>query len=83
MKNIKKLNLRNKNMLNKMCIKKVFDIITTKETVKKKKPDPEVYSIIMNCFNVNPSECLIFEDSYTGVLAAKNAGIEVINIYDK
>ena len=28
-------------------------------------------------------ECLIIEDSYTGVLASKNAGIEVINIYDK
>ena len=25
----------------------------------------------------------MFEDSYTGVLASKNAGIEVINIYDK
>ncbi len=25
----------------------------------------------------------IFEDSYTGVLASNNAGIEVVNIYDK
>lgn len=73
----------NKKMLKEMNIKEAFDLITTKETVKKKKPDPEVYSIIMNYFFVKPSECLIFEDSYTGVLAAKNAGIEVVNIYDK
>jgi hypothetical protein len=37
----------------------------------------------MSHFNVKPEECLIFEDSYTGVLAANRAGIEVINVYDK
>ena len=73
----------NQKMLNEMNIKEVFDLITTKETVIKKKPDPEVYFKIMNHFGVNPSECLIFEDSYTGVLAANSAKIEVINIYDK
>lgn len=32
---------------------------------------------------VSPNECLIFEDSYTGVLAGKNANIEIVNVYDK
>ena len=73
----------NKKMLDEMNIEKVFDLITTKETVKNKKPDPDVYYIIMNYYNVEPCECLIFEDSYTGVLAANRAGIEVVNIYDK
>lgn len=52
------------------------------ETVTNKKPNPEVYLTIMNYFKVKPSECLIFEDSYAGVLAANRAGIEVVNIYD-
>lgn len=73
----------NQRMLNEMNVEEVFDLIITKETVIKKKPDPEVYFKIMEHFGVNPSECLIFEDSYTGVLAANGAGIEVINIYDK
>ena len=73
----------NKKMLDEMNIKEVFNLITTKETVKKKKPDPEVYFTIMNYFGVAPSDCLIFEDSYTGVMAANRAGIEVVNIYDK
>lgn len=73
----------NKKMLEEMNIEEVFDFITTKETVKNKKPDPEVYDIIMNYFKVDPSKCLVFEDSLTGVVAAKRANIEVVNVYDK
>lgn len=73
----------NQNMLAEMNIADTFDFITTKESVKNKKPDPEVYYTIMTHFNASPDECLIFEDSLTGVQAAKRAGIEVINLYDK
>lgn len=37
----------------------------------------------MQYYGASQNECLIFEDSYTGVVESKNAGIEVINIYDK
>ena len=70
-------------MLDEMNIKDTFDLIVTKEEVTKKKPDPEVYTLIANHFNVKKDECLIFEDSITGVMAAYRAGIEVVNIYDK
>lgn len=73
----------NKKMIDEMNIKDAFDLIITKEQVNNKKPDPEVYHIIMDYYKANPDECLIFEDSYTGVMAARNAGIEVVNIYDK
>ena len=73
----------NQKMLSEMNIQETFDLITTKETVKNKKPYPEVYLKIMEHFGVEPSECLIFEDSYAGTLAGKNAGIEVVSIYDK
>ena len=73
----------NKKMLDKMNIQTVFDLMITKEDVERKKPDPEIYNIIMAHYNAKPEECLIFEDSYTGVLASKNAGIEVVNVYDK
>ena len=59
------------------------EVVKTKEDVKNKKPHPEIYLKIMKHYNAIPEECLVFEDSYTGVLAGKNAGIEVINIYDK
>lgn len=74
---------RNKKMLEQMNIAEVFDLITRKEDVKNKKPHPEIYNKIMQYYNTTPNECLIFEDSYTGVLSSRNAGIEVVNIYDK
>jgi len=74
---------KNKRMLEQMNIADVFNLITRKEDVKNKKPNPEIYNKIMQYYNASPNECLIFEDSYTGVLASKNAGIEVVNIYDK
>lgn len=74
---------KNKRMLQQMNIAEVFDLITRKEDVKNKKPDPEIYNMIMQHYNAKPDECLIFEDSYTGVLASRSAGVEVVNIYDK
>ena len=74
---------KNNKMLEQMDISQVFDFITRKEDVHYKKPHPEIYSIIMKHYNARKNECLVFEDSFTGVLAGKNAGIEVVNIYDK
>ena len=73
----------NKKMLEEMNIKEEFDFITTKDHVKMKKPHPEVYLTIMHYYRALPEECLIFEDSLSGVTAANKAGIEVVNIYDK
>ena len=74
---------KNRKMLQQMNIEEVFDLITRKEDVQNKKPNPEIYNKIMQHYNARPEECLIFEDSYTGVLASNNAGIEVVNVYDK
>lgn len=74
---------KNKLMYERMNIEEVFDLTISKEDVNNKKPHPEIYLKIMDYYNAKTDECLIFEDSYTGVLSAKNAGIEVVNIYDK
>lgn len=74
---------RNQKMLSQMNIMEVFDFIIKKEDVVNKKPNPEIYNRICKHYNAPLNECLIFEDSYTGVLAGSNAGIEVVNIYDR
>ena len=74
----------NENMRNKCNLEKYFDYIVTKDDVKLKKPNPEVYNKIINKFKIeDSSKCLVVEDSLTGVMAAKNANLDVIVVYDK
>lgn len=72
-----------RKILKKVNIDETFSVILTKEDVVHKKPDPEIYNKILEMLNVNPEECLVVEDALIGVKSAKNAGIEVINMYDK
>ena len=74
---------KNEKMMKQLNLLSAFDLIITGDEVKRKKPDPEIYDTIMKNYDAKKDECLIFEDSYTGVLAGKNAGVEVVNVYDK
>ena len=74
----------NENIKNKCNIKDYFDFIVTKDDVNLKKPNPEVYNKIIEKFQIKDvSRCIVIEDSLTGVLAAKNAKLDVIVMYDK
>lgn len=57
-----------------------FDIVIGREDYKKRKPDPECYLTAAKKFNLTPQECLAFEDSISGCLAAKAAGMKVIAV---
>ena len=71
------------NALGHFNIEKYFDLIITGEDVKNGKPDPEVYNEALIKLNINSDEAIVFEDSIVGCLAAKNAGINYINISNK
>ncbi len=55
-----------------------FDFIIAGDMVSKKKPDPEIYLMALEKANLQPEECIVIEDSHTGVTAAKAAGIDVV-----
>ena len=59
-----------------------FDTIITFDDVKNPKPHPESFLRIISLYKVTPSSVLIFEDSISGVLAAKAAGAVVVAIDD-
>lgn len=61
-------------------VKDMFDIIVDAEQVQKGKPDPEVFLTCAGKFNVSPEDCLVFEDSFAGISAAINAGMDSIHI---
>jgi len=48
----------------------------------KGKPEPDMFIQSAQIINKNSSECLVFEDSESGILVAKRAGISKIIIVD-
>jgi HAD superfamily hydrolase (TIGR01509 family) len=57
-----------------------FDSIICGDEVKKGKPDPEMFNKTVDRFSLKKEECLIFEDSVEGVLAAVKSKVDVIGI---
>lgn len=74
---------KNKNILSKIDLSKIFSYTLTKEDVEMQKPDPEIFLKCANHFNLKPTECLVVEDSLVGVTAGKKAGMDVVCIYDE
>lgn len=67
-------------ILGKIDIRDQLGSILASEDVKKHKPDPEVYLSSAKNLGVLPENCLVFEDSFSGVSAALNAGMKVVGV---
>lgn len=50
--------------------------------VKNGKPAPDIYLEAARRLGMHPSECLVFEDAWTGAKAGKSAGCHVIAVPD-
>lgn len=55
-----------------------FAAILAGDVVSKKKPDPAIYNLALYRLGLEPSECVVVEDSRNGLLAAKAAGMHCI-----
>lgn len=73
----------NKKMNRVVNLQKAADAIVTFEEVTFKKPHPEAYLKVIEKLGAKPEECVVFEDSLPGVMAAKDAGLDVVAVYDK
>ncbi|MFC3880186.1 HAD family hydrolase [Algoriphagus namhaensis] len=67
-------------ILGQLGILQKFESLLAEEDVQKHKPDPEVYKESAQNLGVEPKDCLVFEDSFSGVMAAKNAGMKVVGV---
>lgn len=64
-------------------IRKLFDIVVSKDDVQATKPDPALFNCAFKKFNldIKPENVLVFEDAYAGVLAARRAGMNVVMLH--
>ena len=60
-----------------------FDCIVTACDVAKGKPAPDVYLEVARRLDVEPENCLVFEDVPMGILSGKNAGMQVCAVRDE
>jgi HAD superfamily hydrolase (TIGR01509 family) len=67
-------------VLNKLDLQDAFDVCQTSDNIDKGKPDPEIYLKTCMRLNLNPSDCVVLEDSENGVVAGKDAGCYVIAV---
>jgi HAD superfamily hydrolase (TIGR01509 family) len=67
-------------ILDRLGIRDAFSLIVDGSEVVHGKPDPEAYLLTARKLGVQPTECVVFEDSNVGVVAAKRAGMYCIAI---
>ena len=65
-------------VLNKFDIKKHFKIVHSAQFEEYGKPHPCIYLNAAKQLSVLPTECLVFEDSFNGLIAAKAARMNTV-----
>ena len=61
----------------------LFQAIVDGNGVTKGKPDPEVFLNGAKLLEVSPSDCIVFEDSQSGIAAANNGGFTSVGVGHK
>jgi HAD superfamily hydrolase (TIGR01509 family) len=58
----------------------IFDTVVSYDDVERSKPDPEPYLLAAKTLGVDITNCVVLEDSLTGVQSGLSAGAQVIGI---
>jgi beta-phosphoglucomutase family hydrolase len=67
-------------VLDRAGIRPYFRVVVDGHQVSHPKPNPEIYLRAAELLEVAPSNCIVVEDSFTGIAAARAAGMKVIGI---
>ena len=64
--------------LTRLGLREHFGVICTADDVARVKPDPALYRLATSALAAAPGQTLAIEDSHTGMLAAKAAGLHCV-----
>jgi HAD superfamily hydrolase (TIGR01509 family) len=67
-------------LLNGARLRHCFQVVVNGHMVENPKPHPKIYLRTSDLLGVAPANCIVFEDSYTGVAAALSAGMRVLGL---
>lgn len=67
----------------KLGIGDYFDVLHSAEHEIYGKPHPAVFLTCANKLGVDPTQCLVIEDSFNGIIAAKAARMKVVAVPEK
>lgn len=67
-------------VLGKAGLRGYFRAIVDGQQVRHAKPHPEIYLLAAQRLGVEPRNCIVFEDSFSGVEAARAAGTRVVGL---
>lgn len=71
-----------KTILTNLGIIDVFDAIADGNDIQHSKPDPEVFLVAAQKLGLEPSSCIVVEDAFAGIEAAKRGGFAAAAIGD-
>ena len=67
-------------VLDRAALRPYFQAVVDGHQVRNPKPHPDVYLRVAELLQVTPGDCIVFEDSFSGVEAAVAAGMRVIGL---
>jgi len=67
-------------ILNESGLREYFAVVVDGHQVERPKPAPDIYLLAAHLLGKEPADCIVFEDSETGVRAAKAAGTRVVAV---
>src|ERR1039457_3866565 len=67
-------------VLDEAGLRRYFRVVVDGHQVPRPKPHPDVYLRAAGLLAIEPANCIVFEDSHSGVAAALAAGMRVIGL---
>lgn len=69
-----------RHTVGKLGLLEYFPVLVGADQVSRGKPSPEIYLLAAKRLGVDPAKCLAFEDGEPGIVAARAAGMDVIDV---